>query len=406
MYQSTTTSERLRQPSCERTESKKSILSAAASPVKMCHAPALEKALRTAMGKLLDPDYGENTHALLTSLSPNGLWQKMYGGYYQPLLIDDLGVTSELFSGTWPTWGMMRAGRVTALKPLVRRTKEKEPLSWRTPQAHNGQQGPKSKEFYEKCLQTGQSMITLTGQVKNCNWPTHTVADTFTDNLKSTQQKPGSMHSVNLSQCVNWPAPAARDWKDSGDLQKLADSTHQACVPKMVAKLGMKKDAGKIGALNSDWVEILMGLPIGWTDIDKSNDELTPWPGWPAPMNATQKWATPNTMDMLPSRSFEAMKYQATNGVRKNRKLPSNLREQIDPLMRKAYVEASQENGGCLEEEITVSDQYPYEPPRVVVGQKNRAKRLKCLGNGRVPEQVAPIFKNIMEIEGGGCGNN
>jgi DNA (cytosine-5)-methyltransferase 1 len=156
-------------------------------------------------------------------------------------------------------------------------------------------------------------------------------------------------------------------------------------------------DTDNKGQLNPDWVELLMGLPIGWTDIDK--DELTPWPGWPAPMNANRQWATPNTMDMLPSRSYEAMKHQATNGARKNRTAPGNLREQIDPLMRKAYVEASKENGGKLTEEMTVSGQYPYEPPRVVEGQKNRAKRLKCLGNGCVPAQIYPIFKAIMEAE-------
>lgn len=142
-----------------------------------------------------------------------------------------------------------------------------------------------------------------------------------------------------------------------------------------------------------------MNLPIGWTDIDKSNEDLDEWPGWPAPMNANRQWATPNCMDMLPSRSYEAMKHQATNGARKNRTAPGNLREQIDPLMRKAYVEASKENGGKLSEEISISGQYPYEPPRVVEGQKNRAKRLKCLGNGCVPGQIYPIFKAIMEAE-------
>ena len=34
-------------------------------------------------------------------------------------------------------------------------------------------------------------------------FPTPTVADTFTDKLKSSQQKEGSMHSVNLSQAVH-----------------------------------------------------------------------------------------------------------------------------------------------------------------------------------------------------------
>ena len=51
-------------------------------------------------------------------------------------------------------------------------------------------------------------------------------------------------------------------------------------------------------------------------------------------------------MDSLPSRSYEAMKRQATNGGRKNRSRPGNLREQIDPLMCQAYDEARMEANG------------------------------------------------------------
>ena len=43
----------------------------------------------------------------------------------------------------------------------------------------------------------------------------------------------------------------------------------------------------------------------------------------------SQLWATPNTMDYLPQRSPEALKRQA-NGIRKGRKRPANLREQVD----------------------------------------------------------------------------
>jgi hypothetical protein len=37
-------------------------------------------------------------------------------------------------------------------------------------------------------------------------FPTPTVSDTFTDNLASTQQKLGSMHSVTLPQAVRMVA--------------------------------------------------------------------------------------------------------------------------------------------------------------------------------------------------------
>jgi len=45
--------------------------------------------------------------------------------------------------------------------------------------------------------------------------------------------------------------------------------------------------------------------------------------------------------------------------------------------------------------------QHNYEPPRVTISkQQNRAKRLKALGNSIVPQQIYPIFKQIVELEG------
>jgi len=48
--------------------------------------------------------------------------------------------------------------------------------------------------------------------------PTPTVSDQYTGNLASTQQKPGSMHSVTLAQVFHkpelFPTPTTRDYKD------------------------------------------------------------------------------------------------------------------------------------------------------------------------------------------------
>lgn len=246
------------------------------------------------------------------------------------------------------------------------------------------------------------------------NWPTPRAGDALKRGNISNDQRNGLpaavlWHTPDCSdrrsakskqqglsnQVKNWPTPRARE----GNSGTLANGN----IDKWAAKC--KLDAVVIqkeqseGQLNADWVELLMGLPIGWTDIDK--DTLDEWPGWPAPLGHQRNWATPNCMDMLPSRSPEAMKKQATNGGRKNRSLPGNLREQIDPTMRNAYVEASQENGGTLKSDIKILDQYDYEPPRTIKGQKNRAKRLKSLGNGCVTRQIYPIFATIMEIERG-----
>lgn len=274
MFLSTVTLKNLPQKNCKKTVLTKSTSSQVASPAKMCHAPALEKALKTAMGKLLAADCGESTQGSLANLDHDGSWLKMSEGCCQQVLISDREETSELFSGPWPTWGMMRFGRVTVLKPLARRTKERECSSWPTPTANEDAAGTAN-----------------------------------------------------------------------GKMQKMLGNNEQI------------RNSGQ-GALNSDWTEILMGLPIGWTDIDC--EEPQPWPGWPAPMNAGM-WRTP----------------MAGNPTKNGRNEP-NLPEQA---------------------KITESGQYSYEPPRVVVGQKNRAKRLKCLGNGCCPAQIKPIFDAIVETE-------
>jgi DNA (cytosine-5)-methyltransferase 1 len=43
--------------------------------------------------------------------------------------------------------------------------------------------------------------------------------------------------------------------------------------------------------------------------------------------------------------------------------------------------------------------------PRTAKGVKNRAARLRALGNCVVPMQVYPIFRAIMEIKGGNLWN-
>jgi hypothetical protein len=53
------------------------------------------------------------------------------------------------------------------------------------------------------------------------NLPTPTVSDQYTANLASTQQKPGSMHSVTLAQVFHkpdlFPTPTTRDYKDGSE---------------------------------------------------------------------------------------------------------------------------------------------------------------------------------------------
>jgi hypothetical protein len=99
---------------------------------------------------------------------------------------------------------------------------------------------------------------------------------------------------------------------------------------------------GHTGQLNPDWVEALMCVPLGWTDLS-SNVDLPP--------------ALVNPGDYV-------------DYIRSYRQ-PALMGQQ----------------------------QHEWEPPRVVSGVKGRVPRLKMLGNGVVPLQILPIVAAIAMIE-------
>jgi hypothetical protein len=67
---------------------------------------------------------------------------------------------------------------------------------------------------------------------RSANLPTPTVSDQYTGNLSSTQQKPGSMHSVTLAQVFHkpdlFPTPVAADWKNGRPGQGYGANLPQA----------------------------------------------------------------------------------------------------------------------------------------------------------------------------------
>jgi DNA (cytosine-5)-methyltransferase 1 len=154
----------------------------------------------------------------------------------------------------------MRNGQVFEHPMPVLPTNDSESLLLRTPAASEAERGHQPEE---KAKARG-GQVTLSGQFMNL--PTPTVADTFTDNLKSSQQKEGSMHSVNLSQAVHMTfgrfEPVVRRWeKITGN--KAPNPT---------------KPDGADGKprLSSEFTEWMMGLEPGWiTGVGLSRkDEL------------------------------------------------------------------------------------------------------------------------------------
>jgi len=95
-------------------------------------------------------------------------------------------------------------------------------------------------------------------------WPTPRAMDGAKGSLRLT---PGAINHVesgrgNLAEYVQmWPTPQARDSHNrSGQADRYLIEKRYNLQDKMAAD-------GIHGSLNPTWVEWLLGLPIGWTDL-------------------------------------------------------------------------------------------------------------------------------------------
>ena len=77
-----------------------------------------------------------------------------------------------------------------------------------------------------------------------------------------------------------WPTPAARDYKGANGLERTKEKIAQGKRAQMGqlpnAVMIAEDKAQTSGTLNPTWVEWLMGLPTGWTDLGSWAMESSP----------------------------------------------------------------------------------------------------------------------------------
>src|SRR3990167_4739164 len=180
------------------------------------------------------------------------------------------------FSETFPKSGTMRSGKLYLRQPLVQFIDENESLLWRTPQAQEA--GAKVETLYTKdCLpaKVGQrayrkqpdgrmvlQSVTLNQQVQM--WPTPR-------SHSGASRKPGTGGKCLQEEALkrSWPTPKTGDWRSGCQRRQFNTQLNvEVFRSEGIVPTGMKTQRNP--QLNPDWVEWLMGFPIGYTALADS----------------------------------------------------------------------------------------------------------------------------------------
>ena len=99
-------------------------------------------------------------------------------------------------------------------------------------------------------------------------WPTPLASESTHGgpNQRDSAGRPGLTAAVH-----QWPTASARDWKDTPGMAKTStdkDGSHRNRNDQLARAVYVEDQVpAKGGTLNADWVEWLMGWPLGWTAI-------------------------------------------------------------------------------------------------------------------------------------------
>jgi len=187
----------------------------------------------------------------------------------------------EKLSKTWKALVTKRRGEYSARLKSARHTSGSASLSWATPCARDHH--PNGMKEGSKVDLGNQVRMWLTPMVQGSKhsglnpskngkrdllvnqvqWPTPTVQDSdkATKKMRSYHQ-----NSLTAAAHTTWPTPSARDHKggyQGGRIRngKISRDTLDVAVQHSD---NQRQSAGQ---LNPTWVEWLMGLPLGWTDL-------------------------------------------------------------------------------------------------------------------------------------------
>ena len=161
-------------------------------------------------------------------------------------------------------WKGKRGGAERGWAPdLNDQVAEREPAQWPT---------PLSSDY--KNMDTS-NQISLSASVKS--WPTPTAQEAEKAGFHAKGQMGQSLSAMAKRGELSWPTPSTRDHKDNPGMAKTsinADGSIRNRTDQLARKVFSVGDTPPGGGhLNPDWVEWLMGVPTGWTELDSWETE-------------------------------------------------------------------------------------------------------------------------------------
>lgn len=313
--------------------------------------------------------------------------------YAQAELFSKTSRESESTSESWPEilpiWGMIQGGELFPLEKPEPRILESVGGAWPTPTVNTRPNEGSVRLLRKQVLEGKLSEEEATQMLNNKSpfsaqgaveaWPTPSVTDSGGGIARDTEvsssgsfsrkNKDGVRWGVPLRDAVpahekKWPTPTATErsgtnpntgrgaglWKVVKDISWPTPNAHEPRLgyqDRSKGKKGTQKSLTTIVVddnggpvkgtrLNPDWVEWLMGWPIGWTSLDFINLDMKRWWNY--------------SMITEPAKYWED-----------------------DPA------------------DIPVGEK--YHTPRLTSKKEYRADRLRCCGNGQVPQQVILAMK-------------
>ena len=196
---------------------------------------------------------------------------------------DTSRLDSSALSAIWKKMVTEQRGEYLARMKLAHRIREKESTSWATPRAADASGGPRALNHKGQRITKSDPTKTYGANLSDqVNWTTPTC------HMAKEGAYPAEFtrNTISLTAQANWPTPdvaQAQKVSNRPNYGQLGLANHPDVHGTTVQRNPMKKDrlgqpgqdqgntSGKsqesFGKLNPNWVEQLMGLPIGLTDL-------------------------------------------------------------------------------------------------------------------------------------------